>query len=81
MNSKVSIELEIENGIPKASKFEGNTQGFKCAVSVMVRMIAKSENKKIKDVFSELINAVAFAENSTNEMMEQFKKMMEDTNE
>ena len=78
MNNKVSIEFEVVNGVVKIGKFEGDSTGFLMVAASLVHAIAKFENKRTKDVISTLINAVAFAENASNETIEKMKKMMEE---
>lgn len=76
------VDMEVRNGIPVKSTFKGDAEGFEIVAATLIHLIAKSRGVKTKEVFSDLINAVAFAENATPEMIEQLEKIAEElTNE
>jgi hypothetical protein len=77
-NAKCYIGMEIRGDLPVKSIFQGNVEGFKIVASTLIHLIAKSTEVRTKDVLSEIINVVAFAENVSPEMMKEIDKMLKE---
>ena len=76
--AKAYINVEVVNGIAKKSQFNGNVAGFKIVACTLVHLIAKSTDARTKDVLSEIINGIAFAENCSKEVLEQIEKIIKE---
>ena len=75
--AKCYVDIEVVDGFPTKSTIKGNVNGTFTTVCTLIKLIAEATNVTTQEVLIDVADAVAFAENPSDEVIEQIKIMME----